>query len=153
MHTTGELMTTIMFCKKSSPSREKFLKLLEMNPTLQNIVLCEDFQHLSHAIKTMISIHTVALLIIDTSEDLKKLLKYSESLNQMRLLIVIGQGMDLNELREHKLYPRYVTRQNCNWDEINEVLIHIVSKIHIQETYIENQQRQYERTETDSYSR
>ena len=145
-------MTTIMFCKHLSPSRDNFLRLIEMTPSLQNVVLCEDFQHLSHAIKTMICINTVALFIIDTCEEMKTLLQYRDCLNQMQLIIVTGQGMNLYMLNEYKLYPRYIAHHNGNWDEINDVLKHIINKIKVQEAHIETQQRKYERTGTDSLS-
>ncbi len=131
VHKSGDQMGLILFIHKNAMERGRCLHdAIAHHFTLSDIQFIHSFRQFETTLRALPAYQPsrIVIILIDSKDQLKRLLAMADLINGMRLVLVLPDESKTMRSMALKLYPRFFTTTNRNFDELCDVLKKMMSK-------------------------
>jgi hypothetical protein len=119
------LTMLLIYSSQRERERERLSKIISARMPKEKSDICRTIEALSQRLRQPTLEQRVLVLLIDSREELKRMLEINELLDDTKILLVLP-GMDSDTIAcGHRLHPRYISDYTGDFSDIVSVLSRI----------------------------
>lgn len=115
-------MRIIYYSAENEPSRERLLRVVQMNFPKNHIEACRSIEALSQRLEQPIPELLIVVLLVSSREELSDIMMLRELLLDRRIILVLPDDEPETTSQGHKLRPRFITYRNSDYGDVSVVL-------------------------------
>jgi hypothetical protein len=127
MHETEVLL----YARETDAAGERLQHLIETRIPGKKIGLCRSMKALSHRLNGSGVNNTIVILIASGEEDFEKILDSCDLLADIRIIIILPDAREETIAKGHRLYPRFLSYRDGDFEDVVTVLENMLSKTKI----------------------
>jgi hypothetical protein len=127
MHETEVLL----YARETDAAGERLQHLIETRIPGKKIGRCRSIKAISHHLNGSGVNNTIVILIPSREEDFEKILDSYDLLADIRIILILPDAREETIAKGHRIYPRFMSYRDSNFEEVVTVLENMLSKTKI----------------------